>query len=74
MELLNTNLNTNQGSFIDTVFASELAKVRDIKLLEELEKPSIMRAAIYLRVSTKGQARKIRLPSLNRKNRQWNLL
>lgn len=52
------NINTNHESFIDTVFASELAKVRDKKLLEELEKPSVMRAAIYLRVSTPGQATK----------------
>jgi site-specific DNA recombinase len=58
MELLDTNINTNHESYADTIFASELAKVRDVKLLEELQKPSVMKAAIYLRVSTPGQATK----------------
>ena len=58
MPFLDTNININHESYADTIFASELAKLRDKKLLEELEKPSVMIAVIYLRVSTIAQAGK----------------
>lgn len=61
MESLNLNTypnHTNQESFTNSIFDYEFARLRDKKLLEEYERPSIIKAAIYLRVSTKGQARK----------------
>lgn len=56
MELLNTD--TNGGSFANTVLSYELAKLNDPKLREETQSPPTIRAVIYLRVSTKGQAEK----------------
>lgn len=58
MEILDTDINSLQNSFANIVLNSELDKLKDKQLIEELKRPLEIKAAIYLRVSTKEQATK----------------
>ena len=55
---MNVDRNHKENSFIANLLSYETARLNDKNVLKELNTPSVIRAVIYLRVSTKLQAGK----------------
>lgn len=66
---VNSNINQKVDSFIDNLLSYETAKLNDKRIVDELSTPSVIRAVIYLRVSTKLQAGK-EMASLKEQKKQ----